>query len=184
MAGTLVLVGDTTSGKIYKIGKIGRDSGSDATYDPDSTAFTGILKTERMSPAGENGLVRFRRVALRAFQSGPYTGTFTVWVDDIQTKTYDNSTSGVLLGSPLVDQTIEISGPPETDLGAGEVLLEADIDATGTFIQVQLELVSTDIQGYFLLESIEMNGQVIRQSRSLPAEMTDSGMAKHTAESS
>jgi len=160
MANTLVYLGEIGTGKIYRVGKVGFDSGATASYDPNSTAFTGTLKTERMSPAGENALVRFRRVALRVLQSGGWTVKFTIWVDDKQTQTYDNDTAG----SPKVDQTITISNP-STDTGAlKEALIEADIDAVGTYIQVQIELVSSDITGVFMPESIETQVQVMRET--------------------
>lgn len=162
MANTIVLMGDTTGGRIYKIGKVGYDSGNSATYDPEMTPFTGYLKTERVSPAGEDGLMRFRRVVLRALKSGEYTATFKVWVDDERTKVFDNTQ----ITSPKIDQTIVISNPTDEELDEGEAILEADIDATGTFIQVQVELTSTDIKGYFLPESIEIHGQALRPAKS------------------
>jgi len=165
MANTVLLVGSTTGGKVYKVGKVGYDSGSGPTYDPETTPFTGTMKTERMSPTGEAGLMRFRRVALRALKNGEYTATFIVWVDDVQTQIYDNTEST----SPLTDQTIVISNP-DNDASEGEAILQADIDATGTFIQVQIELESTDIKGFFLPESIEIHGQAIRQTISRDAE--------------
>ena len=177
MANTIVLFGEAGSNKIYKIGKVGYDSGATATFDPDSTVFTGEMKTERVSPAGEDGLVRFRRIVLRALKGGEWTVTFTIWVDDIQTQIYDNTQDS----SPLINQTIVISNDAD-DLGEGEAVIEADIDATGTFVQVLVSMDSDDIKGYFLPESIEMHGQVMRQSRSRPAgPVTD--MTSHTAES-
>ena len=159
MAGTVVLFGEAGSNKIYKIGKVGYDSGTVATSDPGSTEFTGTLTTERISPAGEDGLVRFRRVALRALKGGEWTVQFTVWVNDVQTQVYDNTVDS----SPLADQVITITNDAD-DLAEGEVIIEADIDATGTYIQVEVVLLSGNIKGYFLPESIEMHGQVIREA--------------------
>lgn len=160
MANTIVFLGEQGTGKIFKIGKVGFDSGSVATFDPNSTPFTGTLKTERMSPAGEDALVRFRRVALRAFKTGGWTAKFTIWVDDVQTQVYDNTT----LTSVKVDQVITITAPSDDQGEEKEVLLEADIDAVGTFIQVQIELISSDITGIFLPESIETHVQVMRET--------------------
>ena len=166
MASTSVLIGEANTNKIYKIGQVGYDSGSSSTEDPNDTPFTGIIETERMSPAGEAGLVRYRRVALRAYKVGAWKATFTVKVDDEQTKVFDNTVYAPDSTTfPLVDQTIEVESDPE-DTGEGEVVIEADIDAHGTFIQVKVELVSTDITGYFLPESIEVHLQPIRQSKS------------------
>jgi len=160
MANTLVYLGEIGTGKIYKVGKVGFDSGAVATFDPNSTPFTGTLKTERMSPAGEDALVRFRRVVLRALKTGAWTVKFTVWVDDTQTQTYDNT----LADSPLQDQTITVSSAATDDGTLKEVIIEADIDAVGTFIQVQLEIDSDDITGIFFPESIETHVQVIREA--------------------
>lgn len=160
MANTLVYLGEIGSGKIFKIGKVGFDSGATVTFDPNSTPFTGTLKTERMSPAGEDALVRFRRVVLRALKTGAWTVKFTIWVDDKQTQVYDNTQTD----SPKIDQVITISSPSDDDGTLKEVLIEADIDATGTFIQVQLEMDSDDITGIFFPESIETHVQVMRET--------------------
>lgn len=166
MANTVVLFGEAGSNSIYQIGKVGYDSGpSGALYtDPDDTPFTGTLKTERISPAGEDALVRFRRVALRAYKVGTWAATFTVWVDDVQTKIWDNDGDSVTFGEQL-DQVVTITSESD-DTGEGEAVIEVDIDATGTFIQVQVELQSDEIQGYFLPESIEVHLQAIREAKS------------------
>jgi hypothetical protein len=184
MANTTVLFGEANSDKIYKVGKVGYDSGDPnaVTEDPNATAFTGTIKTERLSPAGEAGLGRFRRVVLRALKLGSWEVTFTIWVDDVQTQRFDNTVLAPDSPTfPLVDQTITVVSDTD-DTGEGEAIIEADIDAVGTFIQVQVDIVSTDILGYFLPESIEVHLQPIRQARSQPAgPVTD--MTSHTAES-
>jgi hypothetical protein len=168
MANTTVLVGEANSPKIYKIGKVGYDSGNvgGLSEDPNGTQFKGTIKTERLSPAGEDGLCRFRRVVLRALKLGSWKVKFTVWVDDVQTKRFDNTVYTPDSATfPTVDQIIEISSNTD-DTAEGEAIIEADIDAHGTFIQVEVELASTDITGYFLPESIEVHLQAIRQSKS------------------
>ena len=162
MANTVLLFGEANSNKIYSVGKVGYDSGDEATYDPNTTAFTGTLRTERISPAGEDALVRFRRVVLRAYKVGSWKATIRAWVDDERTKIWDNDDESDTWGEQ-VDQEVVIEADEE-DTGAGEAILEMDIDATGTFIQVEVDLLSSDIKGYFLPESLETHVQVIRET--------------------
>ena len=169
MANTTVLIGEANSNVIYKIGKVGYDSGDPnaITEDPNATPFTRTLKTERLSPAGEDGLARFRRVALRALKLGTWEVTFKIWVDDVRTKIFDNTVEYAPDSAtfPMVDQVVTITSDTD-DSGEGEAIIEVDIDAHGTFIQVEVELTSTNINGYFLPESIEVHLQAIRQSKS------------------
>lgn len=155
MAQTAVYVGANDGGKLYRVGQVGSDSGSAVGKDSGSQAFTATLKTERVSPAGENGLAHFRRVGLRMLRSGPAKITMRVYVDDEQTKIFDNTKSE----SPETVQEIVFD---KNSIPLGEDIIEADINAVGTYIQVELEITSSDILGTFLAETLLTHYRPIR----------------------
>jgi len=162
---SFILAGAGDSNKIYQIGRIGYDSGAVASFpqDPGETTYYGEFETERMSPAGEDGLVRFRRIVLRALTQGSWEIYMEVFVDDVQTKIWDNDETSSTYGQQI-NQSITITS--KEGAPGGEAIMEADIDATGTFVQVFVRIASEDIQGYFLPESLEAHVQAIRESKS------------------
>ncbi len=82
---TRVFTGDSVGSRIYSIGRIGYDTG---TQD-DGGVYTGTIRTERFSPAGEGGLVLYRRVQMRAWHTGSFNGTMRAFIDGIQTMVPD-----------------------------------------------------------------------------------------------
>lgn len=145
MSQSSLFAGERAGARIFKLGRIGFDSG---TQDLGSTVYTGTFKTERAAPAGPGGLVNFRRVAIHLLSSGTYTITVKVWVDDVRTTLADGTT-----------QTVSISG----GLGAlAEITEEVEIEAEGSHIQVELTVDSDNTTGVFLIEGIAARGRVIR----------------------
>jgi len=135
------------------------------------TAYTGIIKSERITPfkeqgSGELGLAHFRRVGLRILHTGSFTITVTVWVDGVQTKYYDDSDSNPDNWA-WTAQTISFTEAAPTAAHPVEALLEADINAKGTYIEVQISVVSTAVSGVFLPESIEVHARPIKRARAL-----------------
>lgn len=163
MPQTALYVGENDGNTIYRIGQVGVDSGSSVGLDAGSTSYTGALKSERISPTGEGGLSRFRRVALRVLRSGPAQFRMRVWVDDEQTEIYDNDVTG----SPEVGQEVVFS---LDSVPLQEDVVEVSLDATGTFIQVELEIRSGNIPGLFLPESIETHFYPIRMTEARDGE--------------
>ena len=161
---SFILVGQGDGNKIYQVGRIGYDTNPSGT-DTGDKAYTANLETERMSPAGEDALIRIRRVVLRALASKTWTVTMRVYVDDVQTQIWDNDETSATFGTQI-DQEIVVSSEAMADASEGEVIIEADVDATGTFLQVHIDILSSDITGYFLPESIETHLQVLRESKS------------------
>jgi hypothetical protein len=146
-------IGAADGAGVYKVGRVGLDLGS---ADPGG-AFTGTFKTERFSPAGEDGLCEFRRVALRIWRTSKFTLTLTVWVDDLPTQVY--SLTGV-----ASDQSLVVSrGTPA--VSPEEIVVEMEIRARGTFIQVQGDVVSSSVSGVFLPESLEVQYLPLRAAR-------------------
>lgn len=156
MPNTKVFIGDDAGPKVYKVGSIGVDTGS---QDAAGDIYTATLKTERFSPAGEGGLNYFRRVSIRLLKSGSATIVGKVFVDDTQTQIYS--------GSTLTDQSVQF------DLSSSalkEEVIEMDIKAVGTFIQAQLEIDSDDIGGLLLVESIAVHYIPVRSAKTRSAE--------------
>ena len=79
-----VFVAESGGPRIYKLGRVGLDAG---TMD-DGGTYTGLLRTERSSPVGEDGLANFRRVAVRIFHTGFFNMTAKIFVDGEQTQIY------------------------------------------------------------------------------------------------
>ena len=154
---TSVFAAEKGGSHIYRIGRVGYDTG---TADSGGV-FSAELKTERISPAGEDGLCFFRRVVLRVWHTGAYSLTMTVYVDDVQTKTFNSAT-----GAPT-PQTIVLSRVAPTTSPI-ESVVEASIWAQGTYITVDIVVQSDDITGVFLPETIECHYLPIRASKSRP----------------
>ena len=82
-----IITGDHSDSRIYTIGRVGYDSvGNDA-----GGVFSANLRTERFSPAGEGGLVVFRRIQVRIWHAGAFSGIMRVYVDGVQTQAYNIS---------------------------------------------------------------------------------------------
>lgn len=154
-----VYAAENSGARVYRIGRVGLDSG---TQDAGGV-FTSTLRTDKFSPAGENGLVLFRRVSVRIWHTGTYTFTMKIYVDGVQTQIYSGSTQ--------IDQTITIVRAAPISSPAEQVE-EADISAVGTYVEVEIAIDSDDLTGVFLPESIELHGHVIRQTKSRTAETT------------
>ena len=156
MPQTAVYTGDANGPKVYRVGRIGFDSGN---QDISANAYEAQMKTERFTPLGEGGLMHFRRVVIRILRNADWQMTVTVFVDEDQTQVYDDSVST----SPQTDQSVVISG---TASGFGEENVEISIDDVGTSIQVQVDITSTDINGVLLFESMYVHGRPIKASES------------------
>lgn len=151
---TQAFIGASDGAGVYRVGRVGLDLGS---ADPGGV-FTGVFKTERFSPAGEDGLCEFRRVVLRIWRTSGFTLTLTAWVDDAQTHT---CTSG---GAWTADQSLVISrGSPA--VSPEEIVVEMEIRSRGTFIQVQGEILSSSVSAIFLPESLEVQYVPLRAAR-------------------
>ncbi len=83
---TRVLVAEHAGPRLYSVGRVGYDTIADDT----GGQFTATLRTERFSPAGEGGLVYFRRVQLRAWHTGAFLGTMKAYIDGVQTQAYNS----------------------------------------------------------------------------------------------
>jgi len=152
-----VFAAQKSGSRIYRIGRVGLDTGSSDT----GGAYTATLKTDKFSPAGEDGLALFRRVALRSLHTGQYTVTMKVFVDGVQTQVYS--------GGVLVNQTVVFVRAAPT-ISPAESVEEADIVGQGTHIEVELSVLSTDVTGSFLPETLEVHFHPLRPAKSRAAE--------------
>lgn len=147
-----LLIIEAVGARVYQFGRVGFDSG---TADPGGN-FTATMRTEKISPAGDFGLCQFRRIGFRIFRTGSFTMTVKVYVDGVQTKVYDAS-------SNKIDQVIVISqAAPSTS--PEKTLVEADIDARGTYIEVELTVTSNNIVGLYLPEELDVHFRPLQQS--------------------
>lgn len=151
---------EAAGARIYKFGRVGFDSGS---ADPGGN-YTATMRTEKISPAGELGLCHFRRIGFRIFRTGSFTITVKVYVDGAQTKIYD-------AGSNQVNQTIVITKSAPS-ISPEELEIEADINASGTYIEVELTVTSNNIAGLFLPEELNVQYRPVRQARETVAAET------------
>jgi hypothetical protein len=155
-----VFVGASDSGKIYRIGRVGLDTG---TEDPDGV-FTATLLTEKHSPAGEGGLCLFRRVYVRIHHTGEFIAGLRAYVDGVQTQVYGPHLVGSVVVTGYYDQVATlIEAAPM--ISPNEVVKEVAISAQGTSIEVQVDVLSDDITGIFLIENISVGSYVIRESK-------------------
>jgi hypothetical protein len=157
---TRLMIAGNAGHRIYVAGRVGLDTGPDDVGGP----YTALMRTERFSPAGENALLHFRRVALRVWHTGSFAGTMRVYVDETQTQYY--TSAGV-----LTDQELAFSADAPT-LTPDETIVEMDINAQGTYIQVELEIESDAITGVFLPETIFVGARVLRPGRQRNASTT------------
>jgi hypothetical protein len=158
-----LIVAQNSGSYIYRIGRIGLDSGTKDAQDTAGAggfAYTATIRTDPQSPLGEGGLARFRRIVLRVLRQGNFTATLKVYVDDVQTQRWDNTVSP----SVKVDQTVQFVFTDSAELE--ETILEAAIDAVGTHIALELTAVSTDLSGgLFLLEGGEVHALDLARAR-------------------
>lgn len=155
MASSALYAGERSGARVFKVGRVGFDGG---TQDLSADVYTGTFRTERIYPAGPGGLVNFRRVVINLLVTGDYEFTVKVWVDDTRT----------VLGSGAT-QTVTITGSSN---GLSEITEEVEISAEGSHIQVELTVDSDDTSGIFLIEGIWGRGRVIRQTSSRSGEAT------------
>lgn len=148
-----VFVAEAGGSRIYKLGRVGYDTG---TQDAGG-AYTGTLRTEKISPAGEAALCYFRRVALRLWRTGAYTVTVRVYINGAQTQIYDSA--GVASDQEIVFSDI---APTAHD----EPILEVSLVGQGTYIEVEIEVNSDDVTGVLLFESVEVHYLPIRATKS------------------
>ncbi len=153
---TPVFACDNTGNRIYQIGRVGLDPGGNDT----GGAYTGTLRTERISPLGENALLQFRRIACRIWLTGGYTVTMTAFVNGQQTQVYNSS--GVLVNQSIVFTS---AGPPVGIIPPYEAWIEASINATGTYIEMQLSVSSANVTGIFLPAEAEVHFFPVRTAR-------------------
>jgi len=153
---TRLLVAQNGGSKIYALGRTGFDSG---TADVGGV-YSALLRTDPLSPDGEDGLTHFRRIMLRVRHTGAFVCIMRCYVDGAQTQIYS--------GGVLTNQAVTFTKAAPTFYPAGseaETLLEMDINARGTFIVIELAVDSDDITGVFLIESAMVGRRTIRPGR-------------------
>ena len=155
MADSALYVGERSGARIFKVGRVGFDTG---TADLGSHVYTGTFRTERISPAGPGGLVNFRRIAIHLMATGTYTFSVKVWVDGVRTILGDETTQDVTITRAVG--------------GLNEVTEEVEMEASGSHIQVEITVDSDDVTGLFLIESVSARGRVVRRSATRSAEAT------------
>ena len=147
-------------GQVYKIGRVGYETG---LGDHDGTVvYQGRLLSSAISPLGDSGYCKFRRVVVRIRHNSSFTITVKLYVDGTQTKVYDAS-------SVAQDQTIVFTQAASTRSPA-ETVLQCDCSAAGTSIEVEILADSDDVAGTFLPEVIEVHYQPLRKARQGSAE--------------
>jgi len=150
---TRIITGDRDSSRVYTIGRVGYDSSG----DDQGGVFSANLRTERLSPAGEGGLVVFRRIQARIWHTGAFSGTMVAYVDGVQTQDYSTGA--------LADQSMAFSASAPTAVGSdggAETIIEMDLSAYGTYIEVEMSVDSNNVTGVFLPESFWIGHRVVR----------------------
>ena len=155
---TPVFAFENNGSRVYKIGRVGLDSAGNDT----GGAFTAQLKTERISPLGEVGLVVFRRVVVRIWRTGGFTATMKIFVDGAQTTTFDAGGNKVL---QVVTFTASTPVNPPT-----ESWIEASVNAPGTYIELELDVASNAVTGVFLPAEAEVHFYPLRRARERTAQ--------------
>ncbi|KKL97823.1 hypothetical protein LCGC14_1830570 [marine sediment metagenome] len=161
---TRIITGDYSGSRIYTIGRVGYDSAG----DDEGGVFTASLRSERFSPAGEGGLVTFRRIQARIWHTGAFSGIMKAFIDGVQTQIFSSGA--------LVDQSVAFSASAPTEVGSdggAETIIEMDVGvlpdvngnskgSSGTYIEVEISVDSDDVTGIFLPESFWIGHRVIR----------------------
>ena len=154
---TPVYVPELDGSRIYKVGRVGYETGTEDA----GRVYTGLMRSEKISPQGEAGWCRFRRVVLRVRHTSTFTCAVRVYVDGVQTTVYDQT--DMLTGATVLQEVTFAeeapSNPPD------EVILQVDVIAKGTYIEVELECDSDDVAGTFLPESLEVHYVPVRGTR-------------------
>lgn len=153
-----VIAGESGGNRIFRIGRVGWDSGT-ADF---GGVYTSTVRTEKQSPAGEDGLTLFRRVYIRTFHYGTnYSGTVKVYVDGVQTKVNKTGAAATdqveLFSNQYFDNTFT---PLPT-----ESIQEIAISKAGTYIEVEISLPSNAANGLVMIESILVGHIPIREGR-------------------
>jgi len=144
---------ENTGSRVYKIGRVGLDSGTQDT----GGVYTAVLKTERISPLGEVGLVVIRRVAVRIWRTGAFQATMKVFVDGAQTTTFDAGGNKVLQSVSFT--AVAPTAPPI------ESWIEASVNAPGTYVEVELDVASNTLTGIFLPAEAEVHFYPLRRAK-------------------
>lgn len=155
--GAPIYLPQLNSNGIYKVGRVGHETGA----QDEGGIYTALLRSEKISPLGETGWCKFRRVVLRVRHTSSYSVKMRVYVDGVQTKTYDQTdmTSGT-----MVDQEVTFTGSAPTAPPA-ESILQVDITKPGTYIEVELQCASNGVTGSFMPESVEVHYIPLRRAR-------------------
>jgi hypothetical protein len=154
---TPIYVPELNGSRIYKVGRVGYETG---TQD-DGGVYTGILRSEKISPQGEAGWCKFRRVILRIRHTSTFVCKVRVYVDGVQTTTYDQT--DMLAGTTTLQEVTFTEAAPSSP--PDEVILQVDLTAKGTYIEVELECASNNVAGTFLPESLEVHYVPVRRTR-------------------
>jgi hypothetical protein len=157
---TPIFACENNGSRLYKIGRVGLDTGAQDT----GGVYKSTLKTERISPLGELAVLVFRRVGIRIWRTGSFTFTVTVFVDGAQTTIFDANGN-------KIPQTITFTQPTPT-LPPIETMVEASIQAQGTYIEVQMDINSNNITGIFLPAELEVHFYPLRRARERTAQST------------
>lgn len=155
---TPIFAAENGGSRIYKIGRVGLESGSQDT----GGAYTATLKTERISPLGLNALLMFRRVACRIWLTGGYTVTMTCYINGAQTQIYD-------VNGNLQPQSILFTAPAPP-IAPIETWIEASIRGAGTYLEVQIVVQSNQVTGIFLPAELEVNFYPLRTAKERAAQ--------------
>lgn len=155
---TPIFAAEAGGSRIYKIGRVGLDTGTQDT----GGVYTGVLRTERINPLGEVALLLFRRAVIRIWRTGGYTISMKIFVDGQQTQVYD--ASGV-----LQPQSVTFTALPPSVVPV-ETIVEASINAQGTYAEVEITVDSDDIDGIFLPTELEIHFAPLRRARERTAQ--------------
>ena len=152
-----IFIPELNGSRIYKVGRVGYETG----IQDDGGVYTGTLRSSKISPQGEAGWCKFRRVVLRIRHTSSFVMTVKAFVDGVQTTVYDQTD---MTGGTVEDQVVVFTqdGPPAPP---AETILQMDISAKGTYIEIELTCDSDEVFGTFLPESVEVHYYPIERVR-------------------
>src|SRR3990167_10458305 len=87
---TRCLIAENAGGRVYAVGRIGFDQGAQDV----GGVYTGLLRSDPLSPDGEGAYTHFRRVQIRVRHTGSFVCAVRLYVDGVQTEVYTGSTLG------------------------------------------------------------------------------------------
>lgn len=152
-----VIAGEAGGNRIFRIGRVGWDTGS-ADF---GGAYTCTVRTEKHSPAGEDGLTLFRRVYIRLLHYGStFGGTVKCFVDGGQTLVKKTGAAASLQAEILANNFDPGSATLPT-----ETIVEIGLEKAGTYIEVEVTMASNAQNGLVLIESILVGHLPIREGR-------------------